>query len=202
MTVSLASTSPRRRELLASVGLEVDLISTDYVEAHLPDRSPIETALVHARGKAEGAAPSPYLTIGSDTVVDLDGRTLGKPHSDDEARATLRALSGRSHEVHTAFALRDAAGTIAHIEAVTTRVRFAELDDAVIDAYVAGGDPRDKAGSYGIQGFAATLVERIDGDYFTVVGFPLSAFARALPRLGFRLLPQPAASRVLAGTPV
>jgi septum formation protein len=202
VTVSLASASPRRRELLASLGLEVDLISTDYVEAHLPDRSPIETALAHARGKAAGAVASPYLTIGSDTVVDLDGRTLGKPHSDEDARETLRALSGRSHEVHTAFALRDPAGTIAHVEAVTTRVRFAVLDETLIEAYVAGGDGRDKAGSYGIQGFAATLVERIDGDYFTVVGFPLAAFARALPRLGYRLLPQPAVTRVLAGTPV
>ena len=201
MTVSLASSSPRRRELLASLGLEVDLISTSYVEAPLPDRSPTETAVTHARGKAECAAPSPYLTIGADTVVDLDGRTLGKPGSDAEARATLRTLSGRSHEVHTAFALRDPAGTIAHLETVTTRVRFAVLDDALIDAYVAGGDGRDKAGSYGIQGFAATLVERIDGDYFTVVGFPLAAFARALPRLGYQLVPQPALTPVLAGTP-
>jgi septum formation protein len=104
----------------------------------------------------------------------------------------LAALAGRSHEVHTAFALRDQAGKIAVVEAVSTRVRFASLDSATIDAYVASGDGRDKAGSYGIQGFAATLVERIDGDYFNVVGFPLAAFARALPRLGFRLLPRPA----------
>jgi septum formation protein len=201
VTVSLASASPRRRELLASLGLEVDLISTSYVEASLPGRSPIETAQIHARGKAEHAVPSPHLTIGADTVVDLDGRALGKPRSDDDARATLAALSGRSHDVHTAFALRDPAGAIAHVETVTTRVRFAVLDDTLIDAYVAAGDGRDKAGSYGIQGFAATLVERIDGDYFTVVGFPLAAFARALPRLGWRLLPRPAGARILSGTP-
>jgi septum formation protein len=124
-------------------------------------------------------------------VVDLDGRTFGKPCNDAEARAMLAALAGRSHEVHTAFALRDTAGQIAHVEAVTTRVRFTPLDDDAIAAYVASGDGRDKAGAYGIQGFAATLVERIDGDYFTVVGFPLSAFARAAARLGFRLLPRP-----------
>jgi septum formation protein len=158
----------------------------------LPGRSPVETALVHARGKVAGAEPSPHLTIGADTVVDLDGRTLGKPRSDDEARAMLNALSGRSHVVHTAFALRDPAGTIAVVEAVSTWVRFAALAAATIDAYVASGDGRDKAGSYGIQGFASTLVERIDGDYFTVVGFPLAAFARALPRLGVRLTPRPA----------
>ena len=84
------------------------------------------------------------------------------------------------------------------VEAVSTRVRFAELDRATIDAYVATGDGRDKAGSYGIQGFAATLVERIDGDYFTVVGFPLAAFARAVGRLGFRLLPRPSLAGNLA----
>jgi len=188
--VGLASASPRRRELLLSLGLGVVIIPSAYDEAPLPGRSPIETALAHARGKVEGAAPSPHLTIGADTVVDLDGRTLGKPRDDAEARAMLEALSGRSHQVHTAFALRDPSGTIPVVEAVSTRVRFAALDRETIDGYVASGDGRDKAGSYGIQGFAATLVERIDGDYFTVVGFPLAAFARALARLGFRLRPR------------
>ena len=176
--------------MLLSLGLDVEVIPTSYDESPLPGRSPIETALVHARGKAAGAQPSPHLTIGADTVVDLDGWVLGKPRDDDEARAMLTALGGRSHQVHTAFALRDPAGRIAVVEAVSTRVRFATLDAATIEAYVASGDGRDKAGAYGIQGFAATLVERIDGDYFTVVGFPLSAFARALSPIGFRLLPR------------
>jgi septum formation protein len=190
-TVGLASASPRRRELLLSLGLDVELIPTSYDETPLPGRSPIETALVHARGKVEGASASPHLTIGADTVVDLDGQALGKPRDDAEAREMLAALSGRSHQVHTAFALREPAGGIALVEAVSTRVRFAELDRTTIEAYVASGDGRDKAGAYGIQGFAATLVERIDGDYFTVVGFPLAAFARAVTRLGLRLLPRP-----------
>jgi septum formation protein len=195
--VGLASASPRRRELLLSLGLGVVIIPSAYDEAPLPGRSPIETALVHARGKVEGAAPSPHLTIGADTVVDLDGRALGKPRDDADARAMLEALSGRSHQVHTAFALREGSGAIPVVEAVSTRVRFATLDRETIDDYVASGDGRDKAGAYGIQGFAATLVERIDGDYFTVVGFPLAAFARALGRLGFRLRPR----RMLAGSP-
>ena len=176
--------------MLLSLGLDVDVIPTSYDETPLPGRSPIETVLVHARGKVDGAPPSPHLTIGADTVVDLDNLVLGKPRDDDEARAMLGALSGRSHQVHTAFALRHPGGRVALVEAVTTRVRFATLDAATIEAYVAGGDGRDKAGSYGIQGFAATLVERIDGDYFAVVGFPLAAFARAVARLGFRLLPR------------
>jgi len=196
--VGLASASPRRRELLLSLGLDVELIPTSYDEVPLAGRSPIETSLVHARGKVAGAAPSPYLTIGADTIVDLEGHALGKPRDDADARYMLPALSGRSHQVHTAFALRDPGGHIPIVEAVSTLVRFAELDRATIDAYVASGDGRDKAGAYGIQGFAATLVERIDGDYFTVVGFPLAAFARAVARLGFRLLPRPSLASHLA----
>jgi septum formation protein len=184
--------------LLLSLGLDVELIPTSYDEVPLAGRSPIETALVHARGKVAAAVPSPHLTVGADTVVDLDGQALGKPRDDADAREMLAALSGRSHQVHTAFALRDPAGRIAVVEAVSTLVRFAELDRTTIDAYVASGDGRDKAGSYGIQGFAATLVERIDGDYFTVVGFPLAAFAGAVARLGFRLLPRPSLAARLA----
>ena len=130
--------------------------------------------------------------------MDLDGRALGKPIDDDDARAMLTALGGRSHKVHTAFALRNPAGEIVHVESVTTCVRFGPLTDAQIEAYIASGDGRDKAGSYGIQGFAATLIEGIEGDYFTVVGFPLAAFARALPRCGFHLSPP----RALAGNAV
>jgi len=187
VTVALASASPRRRELLASIGLDVRLVTTSYDEVALPGRSPLETAVLHARGKVLGASPTPWLTIGADTVVDVDGLTLGKPADDAVARRTLRLLAGRDHAVHTAFALRSPAGALVHEEVLTTRVRFAPLDDAAIADYVASGDGRDKAGSYGIQGFGATLIERIDGDYFTVVGFPLHAFARAVRGLGYRL---------------
>jgi len=192
----LASASPRRRELLGSLGLTVEVVGSSYEETPLPGRTPLETAVEHARGKLAGAPPRETLTIAADTVVDLDGAALGKPRDDDEARRMLRALSGRDHRVHTAFALRDPAGATRHVEAISTSVRFLSLDPETIDAYVASGDPHDKAGAYGIQGFAATLIERVDGDYFTVVGFPLAAFARALPALGFRLAP---ATRELAG---
>jgi septum formation protein len=123
-------------------------------------------------------------------VVDIDGEALGKPRDRADARAMVARLSGREHLVHTAFALRNpATGALAEgLE--TTRVRFATLADDLIDAYAASGDGLDKAGAYGIQGFAATLVAGIDGDYFTVVGFPLARFAAALPSVGYRLLPQ------------
>jgi len=190
--VALASASPRRRELLTSLGLRVTIVPSAYDERPVSGVTPAELALVHARGKAAGAAPSSQVLIAADTVVDLDGEALGKPSDHNEARLMLRRLAGRWHEVHTAFVLRDdrnGRGSLA--ERVTTRVRFADLDDETIEAYAASGDGLDKAGAYGIQGFAATLVERIEGDYFTVVDFPLAAFARALPRIGYRLLPAP-----------
>jgi septum formation protein len=188
-SVALASASPRRRELLASLGLRVTVIPSAYDEKPLPGVAPLELALRHARGKAAGAAPADALIVAADTVVDVDGTDLGKPADVADARAMLGRLAGRWHTVHTAFALRDDATGMAHAEAVSTRVRFADLETETMDAYAASGDGLDKAGAYGIQGFAATLVERIDGDYFTVVGFPLAAFARALPRLGYRLVP-------------
>ncbi|GAC1580395.1 MAG: Maf family protein [Candidatus Elarobacter sp.] len=192
--VALASASPRRRELLASLGLRVTVIPSAYHEAPLPGRTPLQLALEHARGKAAGAVPAADLVVAADTVVDLDGEALGKPADVAEARAMLRRLSGRWHTVHTAFALRDDRSAASFDAAVSTRVRFAVLDEETVDAYAAGGDGLDKAGAYGIQGFAATLVERIDGDYFTVVGFPLAAFARALPAVGYRLHPGRAVS--------
>jgi septum formation protein len=188
-TVALASASPRRRELLASLGLHVTVIPSAYDESPLPGLDPAQTALVHARGKASGATPSPHLIVAADTVVDVDGEALGKPADEAEARTMLRRLSGRWHVVHTAFALRDDRTGGTFEDMVSTRVRFADLNEWTVDAYAASGDGADKAGAYGIQGFAATLVERIDGDYFTVVGFPLAAFAAALPQLGYRLSP-------------
>jgi septum formation protein len=187
--VALASASPRRRELLASLGLRVSVVPSAYDELPLPGVRPADVALRHARGKAAAAAPSGLLIVAADTVVDVDGEALGKPDDVAEARSMLRRLSGRWHVVHTAFALRDGATGASLSDLVSTRVRFADLNEETIGAYAASGDGLDKAGAYGIQGFAATLVERIDGDYFTVVGFPLAAFARALPRIGYHLLP-------------
>jgi septum formation protein len=156
--------------------------------------TPVETALRHARGKAAGAARSTALIVAADTVVDLDGEALGKPTDTAQARSMLRRLSARWHVVHSAFALRDDRTGALVSDVVSTRVRFADLDEAIVEAYAASGDGLDKAGAYGIQGFAATLVERIDGDYFTVVGFPVARFAAALPQLGYRLLPAQAAA--------
>lgn len=188
-TIALASASPRRRVLLASLGLQVDVVGSSYRETPLPGLEPAAVALRHACGKAAGAPRTDRLVVAADTVVDLDGDVLGKPRDRVEARGMLRRLSGRWHLVHTAFALRDDPSGASFSEVLTTRVRFADLDQGIIDAYAASGDGLDKAGAYGIQGFAATLVERIEGDYHTVVGLPLAAFAAALPRIGYQLSP-------------
>ena len=188
--MTLASASPRRRELLASLGITVSVVPSDYLEEPLAGITPTELAMIHARGKATGARldrSSESVVIGADTVVALDGDALGKPRDAGESRAMIARLSGREHFVHTAFSLRDATSERSFDGISTTRVRFYRLDDAEIDRYVATGDGLDKAGAYGIQGRGATLVERIDGDFYTVMGFPLGAFVRALPALGWHL---------------
>jgi septum formation protein len=179
--------------LLTSLGLEVAVIPSAYEERPLANHTPRELAIAHASGKARGATARPTLIVAADTVVDLDGAALGKPRDFAESRAMLERLGGRDHLVHTAFALRDDRSGQTLTECRTTRVWFASLDADVVAAYVAGGDGLDKAGAYGIQGFGATLIERIDGDYFTVVGFPLAAFAAAVREFGYRLSPPHAA---------
>jgi septum formation protein len=127
------------------------------------------------------------LVVAADTVVDLDGEALGKPTGAAHARSMLHALSGREHRVHTAYVAHDGPTARRLIASSTTTVRFATLSEATIDRYIESGDPFDKAGAYGIQGPGAALVERIDGDFYTVMGFPLGDFIRRLPELGYTL---------------
>ena len=185
----LASQSPRRSELLRALGFDVRIVPSDVEEGPRPGLSPLDLARVHAAAKARAVADREprALVVAADTVVDLDGEALGKPVGAADARSTLRALSGRDHRVHTAYVAHDGSTGRSLFSDVTTTVGFAVLDDATIDRYVASGDPFDKAGSYGIQGPGAALVERIDGDFYTVMGFPLGDFIRRLPDLGYRL---------------
>jgi len=183
----LASQSPRRRELLTSLGVEIDVVPSLYRETDLPGTSPLELARTHARGKAlEVRLRRPEaVVVGADTVVDVDGTALGKPGGPGEAASMLRTLSGRAHLVHTAFAVADGAELIER--EATTEVRFYSLSERDIEAYVATGDPFDKAGAYGIQGRGAALVDRIEGDFYTVMGFPLGLFVRTLAARGLTL---------------
>jgi septum formation protein len=153
----------------------------------VPGRTPLELARMHARGKVlDVRARYPdRLVVGGDTVVDVDGTSLGKPRDRGDAAVMLRQLSGRSHLVHSAFAVADGADVIERTE--TTEVRFWPLSDEDIAEYVATGDSMDKAGAYGIQGRGAVLVQRIDGDFYTVMGFPIGLFVRTLRERRIRL---------------
>lgn len=183
-TVVLASISPRRRELLASLGVEVDVVPSFYREMDLPELTPFELARTHARGKLYDVREryAGRLVVGADTVVDRDGVALGKPRDQAEAVEMLASLAGRTHMVHTAFAVTVDSDVIERTS--STEVRFWPLSHDEIAEYVATGDSMDKAGAYGIQGRGAALVERIDGDFYTVMGFPLGLFVRTLREAG------------------
>lgn len=187
--ILLASASPRRLELLQSLGFAVRVEPSGYDEPDDPGATPPELAIRHAAAKArEVRARFPdEVIVAADTVVDVDGRTLGKPRDAAEAHEMLRTLSGREHQVHTAYAIALPGHAELFEDLASTRVRFFSLDDDEIAAYVASGEPMDKAGAYGIQGRAAALVASIDGDFYTVMGFPLARFTRAIRQLGFAL---------------
>ncbi len=187
--ILLASASPRRLELLQSLGFTVRVEPSRYDEPDDPTATPRELAIRHAAAKArEVRARFPdEVVVAADTVVDVDGRALGKPRDAAAAYEMLRMLSGYEHLVHTAYAIALPGRAELFEDAAMTRVRFYELDDEEISAYIASGEPMDKAGAYGIQGRAASLVASIEGDFYTVMGFPLARFVRALRRLGFAL---------------
>lgn len=180
--VVLASQSPRRRQLLSLIGIEHDVRPADIDETYLNGEEPRAHAIRLARGKAAAIAASGAVTIGSDTIVVVDGDVLGKPHDEEEAARMLGRLSGRSHTVITAVAVHWREKLVSDAEEVA--VTFRALSDDDIRAYIATGEPMDKAGAYGIQGYGATIVERVDGDYFAVMGLPLNRLARLLESLG------------------
>lgn len=175
----LASTSPRRADLLQSAGLAFTVVRPDADEKQHPGETPVEYAVRTAREKAESVpALSGTVILGADTVVAAEGRILGKPADAGDAKAMLRLLSGKMHEVITGVCLRSAGKTVCFHTA--TAVLFRDLPEAEISAYVASGEPFDKAGAYAIQNGAAGMVRRIDGSYSNVVGLPLCETIEAL----------------------
>jgi len=182
--VVLASASPRRRELLALVGIEHDVRPANIDESYLPGETPREHAERLAREKASALELPDAVTIGSDTIVVVDGDVLGKPRDREHAQAMLRRLSGRSHVVMTAVAVRWQGNLVSGLEEVG--VTFRALTDDEIDRYISTGEPMDKAGAYGIQGYGATIVERVEGDYFAVMGLALNLLVRLLRASGLR----------------
>ena len=176
----LASTSPRRREIMQLSGFEFTVVSPDCEES-IPEKAPEEYVMELSRRKAQaaGALMDHAVVIGADTVVFLD-RILGKPSNEEDARCMLRQLSGRVHTVYTGVTVLDCDTQDTRSFYEATEVEFYPLNEEEIDAYIRTGEPMDKAGAYGIQGRGAILVKRINGDYLNVVGLPLAHLMQVL----------------------
>jgi len=184
--VVLASASPRRRELLNLIGIAHEVRPANIDETMRPREAPRRHAERLAREKASAVATRDpdLITIGADTVVVINRKVLGKPDDADDAARMLRMLSGREHTVITAVAVSRGRKLRSAIEEV--RVKFRRLRDDEIEAYIATGEPMDKAGAYGIQGYGATIVEGIEGDYFAVMGLPLVRLVGLMHDVGVR----------------
>ncbi|MCM3599353.1 Maf family protein [Robertmurraya korlensis] len=176
----LASSSPRRKELLSILQIPFEVKASDVDETFHSELAPHEVVIHLAERKAKHVSKNDFssIVIGADTIVVAAGEILGKPNNPTEAFAMLRKLSGLTHSVYTGVAIVSAARTTTFFE--KTDVTFWELTDEEIHSYISTGEPFDKAGSYGIQGFGSTLVKRISGDYFTVVGLPIARLVREL----------------------
>jgi len=188
MRLVLASASPRRSELLRLAGFEFSVRSRPVEEVRREGEAPRDYAMRLAREKAEaawrgaGETGGDEAVLGADTIVLLGDRVLEKPADASDARRMLEALSGKSHVVITGICLRHRQGAV--VDAESTTVHFVPLDSAEIEAYVASGEPMDKAGGYGIQGLASKFVDRIEGCYFNVMGLPLARVYRHWKTLG------------------
>ncbi len=183
----LASTSPRRREILSALGLEFSVCHVDIDETPLPGESAAAMALRLATAKVEAAdRGSAGLVLGADTAVVVDDQILGKPADEADCLAMLGMLSGRTHRVVTGVALRASAATTTAIS--TTDVYFREISRDEALAYWQSGEPCDKAGAYGIQGLGGAFVTRIDGSYSGVVGLPVFETLRLLSAAGLNVL--------------
>lgn len=191
MRLILASASPRRLELLRQVGVDVDVLPCDLPEERAPGESPFGYSQRIAREKARagweraGCDPRRH-ALGADTEVVLGDRVYGKPADDADARAMLASLSQRTHTVLSSVAVCGAG--IDEVLTSVSRVRFAALDARTLDAYVASGEPRGRAGAYAIQGLAACFIEHLEGSFSGVMGLPLRETALLLARIGLHPL--------------
>jgi septum formation protein len=188
-TLILASQSPRRRELLEQLNISFEFFSPDFIEVTRDDLSPAQEVIALARGKAESLVSrfSNHLILGCDTLVVLGSKKLGKPKDNHDALRMLGDLSGQTHQVFTGIYLLDSASG-KHWEAVEeTKVKMRAFSEKEAKAYVASGEPLDKAGAYGIQGAGGKLVESIQGDFYNVVGLPIKRLAKVLRGIGIRV---------------
>ena len=191
--IYLASRSPRRGEILSQLGISYEIMPSDVDESVLPDEEPDAYVMRLAKEKAEVCLKKikkqklkAIPVLAADTTVSMDGEILGKPESDEDAARMLRHMSGRSHWVYTAVAVGK--GSKVEVMLSATMVCMAELTKEQIAAYVASGEPHDKAGAYGIQGMASTFIKRIDGSYSGVMGLPVFETAELLKKFGISVL--------------
>ncbi|WP_020675221.1 Maf family protein [Geopsychrobacter electrodiphilus] len=187
-TIILASASPRRNELLRQVGFSFEIIPSLAEEREMPGETPEEHVIRLSLEKAREVSTRDDIDgrwiIGSDTIVLLDAEILGKPRDEEDAARMLRALSGRTHQVLSGYAILDRCTGENRAGAVTTRVTFRSLTAAEISGYIDTKEPVDKAGAYAIQGLGAFMVSRIEGSYSNVVGLPLCEVVQGLEALG------------------
>lgn len=189
--IILASGSPRRKEILENVGLQFEVVASSYEEDMTLALKPQELAKHLSLGKAEDVAKNnpDSIIIAADTFIVLnDNKILGKPHTGEMAKETLQSISGKILKVITGYTVIDATTDKSISEAVVTEVFIKELSEREIDAYIATGEPLDKAGAFGIQGHGALLIEKINGDYFNVVGLPLFSLAKSLKEFGIFIM--------------
>ena len=192
MDIILASQSPRRRELLERMGLPFRIITPDIderMERELPPGELVAAISAEKAGAVAAQAGPGAVVIAADTVVALDGAVLGKPADELEAFKMLSTLSGCRHQVYTGLTVLQ--GEEQYTVSEETTVTFRELSAEEIDRYIATGEPMDKAGAYGIQGYGALLVEGIQGDYYNVMGLPVCRLGLLLRRLGWTAFPWP-----------
>ena len=188
--IILASASPRRKELLEKLGLEFEVESSDYEERSAPTVDPCGLVIKNSLAKARAVAArhKKAIIIAADTIGVIRGKVIGKPHTADEAGRMLRSLSEKSHRVITGFTIIDTETGRTISKSNETKVYFRKLTPPEIDAYVKTGEPLDKAGAYAIQGLGAVVVEKIEGDYYNVIGLPLSALTESLKEFGIFIL--------------
>lgn len=188
MRLVLASGSPRRREMLATLGLEFDVLPSNVDETRRPDEPPAIYVDRVARAKAEAVAADGLVVIAADTAVVFDGKVFGKPAHPEEARSMLRRLQGDTHEVFTSLAVASWDGSPVSTSMVdVTEVEMLPMTDDEIAGYVASGEPMDKAGAYALQGWGGLYVKRVIGSPFTVIGLPVHLLERLIRSTGARL---------------
>ena len=188
--IILASASPRRKELLEKIGLKFEVEPSNYAEDICSKLSPDELATAISREKAKVVASKHKnaIVIAADTFIVFRGKIMGKPSTEAEAREMLMTLKGKSHSVITGFTILDTDEKKVLSRSVETIIHVKNLTSEEIDAYVKSKEPLDKAGAYAIQGLGSVIVERIEGDYFNVMGLPLTSLAESLKEFGIHIL--------------